>query len=385
MERRVIAHLDADAFYATCHLQAPGGSRLSGKPVVVGGLGPRSIVTTASYEARRFGIHSAMPMVTARRLCPQAIVIPPDRELYSRVSQQMWDMVRAALIDAGAVVEHDGRTLAYLEQAGIDEGYADLTALTRPLPMLRELIAAVHAQIGIQLSVGVSPSKLVSKIASDLEKPASFVVLSREMALERLAARKLEIVPGIGPKTAEDLARLGLHTLADLAAPSVEDLVARFGDSRGHWLHAVGTLTAVSAVTPVRERKSISSEHTFDFDVDVDADGRPELEQALRRLAVETAEGAQARGFRGRTVTLKVRTDDWKTFTRAQTLEDYTDSTELIVGTSMDLLAAHLPSRPVRLLGVRLSAFEHIERAEGEEDAERLWQQLRLPLELAGA
>jgi DNA polymerase IV len=212
--RRVIAHLDADAFYATCHeLLDPS---LKGKPVVVGGSGPRSIVTTASYPARRFGVGSAMPMSRALRLCPDAIVIKPDRELYTRKSREVWDLVKLRLVEAGAVFESEDGPIAHLEQAGIDEAYAELVAIEKPLAFLRALIAEVHEQTGIQLSAGISPSRLISKISSDLEKPAAFVVLSREQALVRLAARKLSIVPGIGPKAADTLAARGFVTLADL-------------------------------------------------------------------------------------------------------------------------------------------------------------------------
>jgi DNA polymerase-4 len=364
--RRVIAHLDADAFYATCHeLTDPS---LKGRPVVVGGSGPRSIVTTASYPARRFGIGSAMPMSRALRLCPNAVVIRPDRELYARTSRQVWDIVGTALLDAGAVFEGEDGPIAHLEQAGIDEAYAELVAIEKPLAFLRALIADVREQTGIQLSAGISPSRLISKISSDLEKPAAFVVLSREQALERLAARPLSIVPGIGPKAAEALKQQGFHTLADLTRADPDSLVQTFGESRGRWLVQVADLSVDVPLQPVRQRKSISSEHTFEEDVDPDpAAGTgapmPLLEQ-VTKMAAEVAEGARKRSFRGRNVAVKIRTGDWRTYTRATTLSAYTDDIALITAEALRLWEQHRPAEPIRLLGVRLGSFEHVEARE---------------------
>jgi DNA polymerase-4 len=364
--RRVIAHLDADAFYATCHeLLDPS---LKGKPVIVGGSGPRSIVTTASYPARRFGVGSAMPMSRALRLCPGAIVISPDRDLYTRTSRQVWDMVSAALVDAGAVFEGEDGPIAHLEQAGIDEAYAELVQVERPLAFLRGLIADVREQTGIQLSAGISPSRLISKISSDLEKPAAFVVLSREQALDRLAGRPLSIIPGIGPKAAQTLGEQGFDTLADLARADPAMLLQTFGDSRGSWLAQVADLSVDVPLQPVRQRKSISSEHTFEEDVDPDPAGDTgapmPLREQVEKMAAEVAEGARKRSFRGRNVAVKIRTGDWRTYTRATTLADYTDDPVRITAEAVKLWEQHRPAEPIRLLGVRLGAFEHVERRE---------------------
>lgn len=383
--RRVIAHLDADAFYATCHeLQDP---TLRGRPVIVGGSGPRSIVTTASYPARRFGVGSAMPMSRALRLCPGAVVIPPDRELYTTTSRAVWAQVGEALMGAGAVYDGDDGPIAHLEQAGIDEAYAELVAIEKPLSFLRGLIADVRERTGIQLSAGVSPSRLISKICSDLEKPAAFVVLSREQALERLAGRPLSIVPGIGPKAAESLAADGFRTLSDLARADPAMLIATFGESRGGWLAQVATLSVDVPLQPVRQRKSISSEHTFEVDVAPDpapGTGAPTpLRAAIARMAGEVAVAARTRSFRGRNVAIKVRTGEWRTFTRATTLADYTDDPERITAEALRLWEEHRPDEPVRLLGVRLGAFAHVEdreRAEAGETATAASPQLRLEL-----
>ncbi|MCW3040635.1 MAG: polymerase [Solirubrobacterales bacterium] len=364
--RRVIAHLDADAFYATCHeLRDPS---LKGRPVVVGGSGPRSIVTTASYPARRFGVGSAMPMSRALRLCPEAVVIAPDRELYTSTSQRVWTLVAEAMLAAGAVCDGEEGPIAHLEQAGIDEAYAELVRLEKPLAFLRGLIADVREQTGIQLSAGVSPSRLISKISSDLEKPAAFVVLSREQALERLAGRPLSIVPGIGPKAAETLAGLGFRTLSDLARAEPAALLEHFGESRGTWLAQVADLSVDVPLQPVRLRKSISSENTFEQDVDADAARDPEaaarLREQIEQMALEVAQGAVRRGFRGRNVAIKVRTAAWRTYTRATTLPQYTDEPARVVAEALRLWDEHRPDEPVRLIGVRLGSFEHVERAE---------------------
>ncbi|HEU4976083.1 MAG TPA: DNA polymerase IV, partial [Baekduia sp.] len=173
MPKRVIAHLDCDAFYVSVELlRRP---ELRGKPVIVAGSGPRSVVTTASYEARKFGVGSAMSAAEARRRCPQAVNIPPDHAAYSEVSRRVWGIVR--------------EELDVLQQAGIDEAYADLTGIDKPLPRLRELIARVKEETGIQISAGVAPSRLVAKIASDLGKPAGFVAIGREDCAALLAGR----------------------------------------------------------------------------------------------------------------------------------------------------------------------------------------------------
>ncbi len=379
--RRVIAHLDADAFYATCHeLTDPG---LVGRPVVVGGSGPRSIVTTASYPARKFGVGSAMSMSRALRLCPGAVVIPPDRELYTRTSQAVWDLVAERLVEAGAVFEGEDGPIAHLEQAGIDEAYAELVAIEKPLAFLRGLIAEVRERTGIQLSAGVSPSRLISKISSDLEKPAAFVVLSREQALQRLATRPLSIVPGIGPKAAETLAQQGFATLADLTRADPGELVRTFGESRGQWLAQVADLSVDVPLQPVRQRKSISSENTFEEDVEPDPDigtGAPmPLREQIDRMAVEVAEAARRRGFRGRNVAVKIRTGDWRTYTRATTLPDYTDDVARITAEALRLWDEHRPAEPIRLLGVRLGSFEHVERRERAEPGDS--PQLRFPFD----
>ena len=275
--KRVIAHLDCDAFYATVELiRRP---ELKGKPVIVAGSGPRSVVTTASYEARKFGVGSAMPASQARRLCPTAIVIPPDFTAYREKSREVWTLVR-------------GR-LEAVQAMGLDEAYADLTGVEKPLRVLRELIEQVKKETGIQISVGVGPNRLIAKCCSDLGKPAGFVAMGREEACIRFATAPTRRLPGIGPKTAERLAELGYATVGQLQEADEAQLAARFGDRWARYLKARATFHDDSPVeTESGAAKSVSTERTFDTDMETHA----ELEEILRKLVAGAVRVAAAEG-----------------------------------------------------------------------------------------
>jgi DNA polymerase IV len=335
----VIAHLDCDAFYASVELMRR--PELRGKPVVVAGSGPRAVVTTASYEARRFGVHSAMSAARARRLCPDAIFIPPDFKAYGEKSREVWDLVRE-------------RLGCPMQNMSVDEAYADVTAIEKPLRVLRELVAEVRERSGITISVGVGPSRLVAKTASDAEKPAGFVVISREQACERFAQAPTRLLQGIGPRTQERLADLGLRTVGDLQAADGDALVARFGERMGRWLKARAFFHDDSPLEPTRVVKSRSSETTFDEDVDDLAT----LEETITRLARDVCEGMQRKDARGRTIGIKVRLDDFTNVTRARTIAAFTNDTDEVTAIAIELLRAYAPARPVRLLGVRVASFE---------------------------
>jgi DNA polymerase-4 len=355
--KRVIAHLDCDAFYVSVELlRRP---ELRGLPVIVSGSGPRAVVTTASYEARKYGVGSAMATAEARRRCPQAVLVPPDFAAYKEASQRVWTMVREAL--------------PVVQQVGLDEAYADLSALERPLPALRELIARVKAETGIQISAGIAPNRLVAKIASDLGKPAGFVAIGREDACARLADRSPRIVPGIGPKTAARLADMGYATLGDLQRAPVEELQQRFGTNYGRDLSRRAHLHDESPVSARRGRaKSRSNETTFDTDIS----DHDELERVLRRQSAGLAEGMQRKAVFARTVRIKVRLDDWTTVTRARTIDAYVNDTETITAVAVELLRAYAPPRPVRLLGVGVASFGDAGPARPQPPA----RQLALPL-----
>jgi DNA polymerase IV len=337
--RRVIAHLDCDAFYVSVELlRRP---ELIGKPVVVAGTGPRSVVTTASYEARRFGVGSASPAAQARRLCPDAIFIPPDFKAYREKSREVWALVRDRL--------------PVVAQLGLDEGYADVTEADKPLRVLRELVAEVRDRSGISISVGVGPNRLIAKVASDLEKPQGFVAMGREEACRRLAGSSLRIIPGIGPKTAERLAAIGFTTIGALQRADADVLAQRFGGRQGRDLlaraHFHGSDVVEAESGPAKSR---SNETTFDTDIDDLA----ALEGVLARLAGRLCEELRRKQARGRTIAIKVRLDDWTTVTRARTLPAPVNDGETVTAVALELLRAYAPPRPVRLLGVRVAAFD---------------------------
>jgi DNA polymerase-4 len=332
-----VAHLDADAFYVSVELlRRP---QLRGTPVVVAGTGPRAVVTTSSYEARRFGVFSAMPAARARRLCPQAIFIAPDFVAYREHSAQMMGIVRAHV--------------EQVEVVGLDEAYLDLEGFHSPRAAMRRIVAQIKSQIGLACSVGIGPNKLVAKVASDAEKPAGFVALTREQACTRFAKAQPGLVPGIGPKTAAKLAQMGIETLAALAGASESELVARFGANHGRDLRRRARFESDATVSSDRKVVSESRERTFDFDV---ADAAT-LEQELSRMTSELCASLAAHRRRGRTIAIKVRLDDFSTATRARTIETPTCEAQIVEPVALQLLREYAPPRPVRLLGVRVAGL----------------------------
>ena len=348
-----IAHLDVDAFYASVELlRRP---ELRGLPLIVSGSGPRAVVTTASYEARRYGIGSAMPTARARRLCPEAVLLAPDFSAYREASRGVMELVR--------------RAVDRVEVVGLDEAYLDLAELVAPRAAMRRLVSDIRDATGLHCSVGIGPNRLVAKVASDAEKPRGFVCLTREQACERFAGHPPGLVPGIGPKTAARLEEIGIMTLRALAATPVDALVARFGANHGPDLQRRARFEASAKLTPVRTAVSESRETTFD--VDISEPGR--LEQILADLARQLCERLAKQERRGRNVAIKVRLSDFTTVTRARTIGAATNDPRVVTGVALELLREYAPARPVRLLGVRVAAFEH---AEVPRDAD----QLALPL-----
>jgi DNA polymerase-4 len=344
---RVVGHLDMDAFYASVELRRR--PELKGKPVVVCGSGPRAVVTTASYEARKLaGIHSAMPAAVARRRLPDAVFLRPDFPAYREASAQVMEVLR--------------RNAETVEVVGLDEAYLDLTGLFSPKSTMRRIAAEIREQTGLTCSVGISESRLLAKITSELGKPAGLVVLSREAALERFADHSPGLVPGIGPKTVQRLEKMGIATLAELGRREAAELESAFGPRSGAWLHARGRLLDNSPVTVERETKSQSVETTFDVDVTQ----RGELERHLAEQAAELCRRLAKRDLRGRTIGIKVRLDDWTNVTRSHSVEEPTNDPAVVTPLALELLRAYDPQRPVRLLGVRVASFEHDADAEVE-------------------
>jgi len=344
---RCIAHLDMDAFYASVELRRR--PELKGKPVVVCGSGPRAVVTTASYEARQMaGIHSAMPAAIARRRLPDAIYIHPDFTAYREASR-----------DVMAILRRNAETV---EVVGLDEAYIELTDLFSPKSTMRRIAAEIREETGLTCSVGISENRLLAKITSELGKPAGLVVLSRKEALERFADSSPGLVPGIGPKTAVKLEKMGIRTLATLRAEDEALLTEAFGPRTGLWLHARSGFADDTPLSVERETKSQSAETTFDVDV---AD-RGQLESSLASLSEELCRRLRTRDLAGRTIGIKVRLDDWTNVTRSHTVEGPTNDPAVVGGVALDLLRAYDPSRPVRLLGVRVASFESDVASEDE-------------------
>jgi DNA polymerase IV len=358
---RTIAHLDMDAFYASVELRRR--PELKGKPVVVCGSGPRAVVTTASYEARRLaGIHSAMPAAVARRRLPNAVYLQPDFSAYREASTQVMEVLR--------------RNVETVEVVGLDEAYLDLTGLFSPKATVRRVAAEIHRDTGLGCSIGISESRLLAKIVSELGKPGGLVVLSREAALERFAAESPGLVPGIGPKTVVKLQSMGIGTLAELGRCEQSGLEAAFGPRSGAWLHARGRLWDETPVVVSHETKSQSTEITFDVDVR----DRGELEAHLAELAAELCRRLRKRELEGRAIGIKVRLDDWTNATRSQTLDEPTNDPAVVGAAALDLLRAYDPPRPVRLLGVRVASFAHDADAEAPEPDREADSQLQLSL-----
>ncbi len=327
-----------DAFYVSVEL----GRRpeLRGRPVIVAGTGPRAVVTTASYEARRFGVGSAIPASRARRLCPQGIFLAPDFAHYRSVSREVMGIVRSHV--------------EQVEVVGLDEAYLELTGLPAPHAAMRRIAVEIEAATGLGCSVGIGPSKLVAKVASDAEKPRGFVVLTQEQACARFAASPCGLVPGIGPKTADRLRAAGIETLAALAAADPAGLSARFGARLAAELQRRARFEDDGLVTEARKVVSESRETTFDRDI---SDPR-ELEEVLERLVQRLCAALTDQGRCGRTIGIKVRLDDFSTHTRARTIAEPVSAPERIAPIALELLRRFAPPRPVRLVGVRVAGLE---------------------------
>ncbi len=330
-----------DAFYVSVELRRR--PELRGRPVIVAGGGPRSVVTTASYEARRFGVGSAMPASQARRLCPRGVFLPPDFPYYRAASTEVMEIVRT--------------NVDTVEVVGLDEAYLELTGLPAPKAGMRRIIAEIRERTSLSASVGIGPNKLVAKVASDAEKPNGFVVLTRAEACARFAQSPCRLIPGIGGKTAERLQALGVGTVAALADVPLETLGSAFTARTALYLQALAHFEHDGAVT--EERKVVSESREMTFDRDVEA--LPELETILARQVDELCAALGRQGRRGRTVGIKVRLDDFSTHTRARTLAVPVNGVEDVGRVALELLRAFEPPRPVRLLGVRVAGLTSAE------------------------
>jgi DNA polymerase IV len=339
---RHIIHLDMDAFYPAVEIL--DNPELKGRPVIVGGISDRGVVSSASYEARTFEVHSAQPMITARRLCPHGIFLPVRMNRYREVSEQVFEIFHLFT--------------PLVEPLSIDEAFLDVTSSTRlfgrPETIARKIKALILDKTGLTASAGVAPSKFVAKIASDMDKPDGLTVVCPENVLEFLDPLPIEKMWGVGKVTGESLGRLGVRTFRDLRRMPLRVLERRFG-KQGFVMHQLSQGVDERSVVPHREIKSVGHEETFARDITQVQEARREI----LALADRVAHRMRRKGMRGKTVTLKVKYGDFVQVTRSETLRHATDDgAEIFSTVSRLLLTTEAGKRPVRLLGVSLSQLE---------------------------
>jgi len=343
---RTILHVDLDAFFAA--VEQRDRPELRGKPVIIGGSpDQRGVVSTCSYEARKFGVHSAMPLRTAGRLCPQGIFLPVDGRKYQTASREVMAILR--------------RFTPQVQPVSIDEAFLDVTA-SRALFGDGEAIAklikeAVHAEVGLTISVGVATTKLVAKVASDLRKPDGLVLVPPGEEAAFLAPLAISRLWGVGEKTAAALAEFGVRTIGDLAALPPAAIERRFGK------HGASLVERAHGIDPDpvaggEAAKSIGHEHTFD----IDTSDRDVIERALLGMADGVAGRLRSMGWKAVTITLKLRDSSFATITRQVSLKEPADLTEEIYAAARVLLRKELHGQRIRLVGVTASNFREREQ-----------------------
>ncbi len=351
-----MAHMDCDAFYAS--VEKRDRPELRDVPLIVGG-GVRGVVTTCCYIARMSGVRSAMPMFKARALCPQAVILPPEFSRYRAESKRIFAKVR----DLTPLVQ----------PLSLDEAWIDLSGTERlhgapPAMMLARLQAEIEAEIGLTVSIGLAANKFMAKIASEIDKPRGFSVISGGESQAFLASRPVRILPGVGPVLAASLEKAGYRTVGDIAAADLRDMADRFG-AHGLHLHKLAQGQDSRAVNPEQSRKTISAETTFNNDLSAITD----LEDRLWPLCEKVARQLRAEGIAGRVAGLKLRTPDFRIITRRRTLPVPTQTARTLFNVARELLAAEPPGRSYRLIGAGLSDFIEAGAAEGDffADAEK--------------
>lgn len=350
-----VLHIDMDAFFAAVELRTR--PELARRPVVVAGSGPRSVVLSANYPAREFGVSSAMPVAAARRLCPQAVYLPPTKGLYGEVSRGVLALFR--------------EFTPLVEPLSLDEAFLDVSGALRRLGTTPARIGAdirtrVEAEHGITCSVGVAPAKFVAKLASGMAKPDGMIVVPRADVLAFLHPLPVSALWGVGARTGAVLERLGLTTVADVARAPLPRLKRAVGPAVGEHLHALANGRDTRPVVAESADKSIGAEHTFDVDLPAQSlADREALGRELLKLSGRVAESLRAKGIRGRTVSIKVRFADFTTITRARSLSSATDVARDIHACALALFTDAVPSgAKIRLVGVRMEGLAEADAGE---------------------
>ena len=356
---RTILHVDMDAFFAS--VEQRDRPELRGRPVLVGGQGGRGVVAAASYEARRFGCRSAMPMAEARRRCPDAVVLSPGFDRYESESRRIMEIVESAS--------------PVVEPLSIDEAFVDVTGSRRLLGegvvIARRLRERIRAETGLTASIGVAPCKFVAKIASDLDKPDGLTVIESAGLAARLASLPVGRMWGIGPRTLERCNAAGIETFGDLQRRTPEELGRILGSSAGRF-HELAHGRDDRPVVTDRRAKSIGHEQTFHENVEVPT----EVEAVLLRHVERSAARLRRGGRRARAIVVKMRDGDFATNTRSVTLDEPTDRTDVIWSAARRLFR-DWDFRPVRLIGVSLSGFDEdatgslFDQVDGDDAARR--------------
>jgi DNA polymerase-4 len=345
-----IAHVDCDAFYAT--IEKRDDPSLANKPLIIGG-GTRGVVSTACYIARTYGVHSAMPMFKARQLCPDAMIVKPNMAKYVEVARE----VRTIMRDLTPLVEPISIDEAFLDLSGTERLHGRSAAKS-----LAQFATDVERRIGITVSIGLSYNKFLAKIASDLDKPRGFAVLGRGEAPVFLSSKPISIIFGIGKVAQERLARGGFRTIADLQKYDEAELMRRLG-SEGQRLSRLSRGVDHRKVVPDRDAKSISAETTFNHDIGA---MRP-LEKILWDLSDRVSARLKAKSLSGSTVTLKLKSADFQTRTRARSLNDPTQLAKRIFDCGRELLAREIDGTKFRLIGIGVSHLQPSEIADPDD------------------
>lgn len=341
VEQEAILHADMDAFYAAVAVR--DDPTLRGKPVVVG-AGPRSVVLSATYEARALGIRAAMPVSRARRLAPQAIFVAPTHERYSQVSDSVMEIFKAFT--------------PLVEPISLDEAFLDVSGARRLLGSPRDIAHnirhRINDELGITCSIGIASTKFVAKLASNACKPDGLLLIPAEETIAFLHPLPVGALWGVGAKTEEVLHRLGLKTIGDIAHTPQTTLVRALGQAHGQHLHDLSWGRDLRRVTPYEPEKSIGAEETFGVDID-----NPEvIHGELLRLSEKVAGRMRHAGLRGRTISIKVKFADFTTLTRSKTVDEPTDVSQEIYAIARSLYEAlHLDRARIRLVGVRIEGL----------------------------